>query len=89
MLCSLCVSVYEVHVLCACILYTTHHTHTCNLKGKQEEGKKEEVAVFLELGPEDDIGLAVMQVCERKRLSDVACQVPSPERARARERASE
>jgi hypothetical protein len=59
------------------------------LKGKQEEGKKEEVAVFLELGPEDDIGLAVMQVCERKRLSDVACQVPSPERARARERASE
>jgi hypothetical protein len=57
------------------------------LEGKKEEGKKEEVSVFLELGPEDDIGLAVMQVCERKRLSDVACQVPSPERER--EKASE
>ena len=54
------------------------------MDGREEE-KKEEVAVFLELGPEDDIGLAVMQVCERKRLSDVACQVPSPERQRQSE----
>ena len=42
--------------------------------GDQASGKREVVALDFDLGPEDDPGLKVMEVCDQKGLSEAGCE---------------